>query len=97
MLVPLAVLATGALLAGLIFKGAFVGDGFEAFWKGSGYVLDPVHGGLVTYSSTPSTFVPQVESAGLEVVDLVGGRYPDVQAVWLTPWYYYACRKPLEA
>ena len=68
-----------------------------AFWKGSGYVLDPVHGGLVTYLSTPSTFVPQVESAGLEVVDLVGGRYPDVQALWLTPWHYYACRKPLQA
>jgi SAM-dependent methyltransferase len=59
-----------------------------AFWKGSGYVLDPVHGGLVTYSSTASTFAPQVESAGLEVVDVVGGRYPDVQALWLTPWYY---------
>ena len=66
-----------------------------AFWKGSGYVLDPVHGGLVIYLSTPRTFAPQVELAGLEVVDLVGGRHPDVQAVWLTPWYYYACRKPL--
>jgi hypothetical protein len=31
------------------------------------------------------------------VVDLVGGRYPDVQALWLTPWHYYACRKPLHA
>ena len=68
-----------------------------AFWKGSGYVLDPVHGGLVIYLSTPRTFAPQVESAGLEVVDLVGGRYPDVQALWLTPWYYYVCRKSLQA
>ncbi len=31
----------------------------------------------------------------MEVVDLVGWRYPDVQALWLTPWYYYACRKQL--
>jgi SAM-dependent methyltransferase len=68
-----------------------------AFWKGSGYVLDPVHGGLVIYLSTPRTFASQVESAGLEVVDLVGGHYPDVQALWLTPWYYYACRKSLQA
>ena len=42
-------------------------------------------------------FAPQIEAVGLEVVDLVGGRYPDVQAPWLTPWYYYACRKPLQA
>jgi ubiquinone/menaquinone biosynthesis C-methylase UbiE len=67
-----------------------------AFWKGSGYLLDPVHGGLVHYSSTPPTFAPQVESAGLEVVDVLGGRHPEVQAPWLTPWYYYACRKPLQ-
>lgn len=68
-----------------------------AFWKGSGYVLDPVHGGVATYLSTPRTFAPQIEAAGLEVVDVVGGRYPDVQALWLTPWYYYACRKPSQA
>ena len=67
-----------------------------AFWKGSGYVLDPEFGGLAIYLSTPRTFAPQIESVGLEVVDLVGGQYPDVQALWLTPWYYYACRKPLQ-
>jgi SAM-dependent methyltransferase len=66
-----------------------------AFWNGSGYVFDPLHGGLATYTSTPRTFAPQIEAAGLEVVDVVGGRYPDVQALSLTPWHYYACRKPL--
>lgn len=65
-----------------------------AFWNGAGYVLDPVHGGLATYSSTPQTFVPQIEVAGLQVLDIVGGHYPDVEALFLTPWYYYACRKP---
>jgi hypothetical protein len=49
------------------------------------------------YSSTPRIFAPQVESAGVEVVDVVGGRKPDLQALWLTPWHYYACRKPLQA
>ena len=33
MLIPLAVLAFGALFAGLAFKGAFIGHGYEAFWK----------------------------------------------------------------
>jgi SAM-dependent methyltransferase len=67
-----------------------------AFWSGSGYVLDPEFGGLAIYLSTPRTFALQIEAAGLDVVDVVGGRYPDVQAVWLTPWYYYACRKPFQ-
>jgi hypothetical protein len=65
-----------------------------AFWKGSGYLLDPEFGGLAIYVSTPRTFA---HAAGLEVVDVVGGRYPDMQALWLTPWNYYACRKPLQA
>jgi NADH-quinone oxidoreductase subunit L len=35
MLIPLGVLALGALFAGLAFKGVFVGDGYEGFWKAS--------------------------------------------------------------
>jgi SAM-dependent methyltransferase len=68
-----------------------------AFWKGSGYLFDPEFGGFAIYVSTPRTFAPQVQSVGLKVVDLVGLRYPEVQALWLTPWYYYACRKTLQA
>ncbi len=33
MLIPLGVLAIGAIAAGFAFKGAFIGDGYEAFWK----------------------------------------------------------------
>ncbi len=35
MLVPLAVLAVGAVAAGVLFKGSFIGDGYDAFWKGA--------------------------------------------------------------
>jgi len=35
MLIPLAVLAIGALFAGLIFRYYFIGEGFDAFWKGA--------------------------------------------------------------
>ncbi|MBW0004024.1 MAG: NADH-quinone oxidoreductase subunit L [Hyphomicrobiales bacterium] len=35
MLVPLAVLALGALAAGFLFKGVFFGDAAEHFWNGS--------------------------------------------------------------
>jgi len=35
MLVPLAVLAVGALFAGALFSYSFIGHGFEEFWRGS--------------------------------------------------------------
>ncbi len=40
MTLPLAVLALGALLAGLAFAHFFVGSGFEHFWKGSVVALE---------------------------------------------------------
>jgi NADH-quinone oxidoreductase subunit L len=33
MLIPLIVLATGAVLAGVVFKSYFFGDGYDAFWR----------------------------------------------------------------
>ena len=38
MLVPLAVLALGAVLAGVAFRYGFIGGGFENFWKSALYV-----------------------------------------------------------
>jgi NADH-quinone oxidoreductase subunit L len=35
MLVPLYVLAAGALFAGILFAGSFIGEGYEGFWKGA--------------------------------------------------------------
>jgi NADH-quinone oxidoreductase subunit L len=35
MLIPLALLALGAVAAGFAFKGVFIGEGYEGFWKGS--------------------------------------------------------------
>jgi proton-translocating NADH-quinone oxidoreductase, chain L len=50
MLVPLYVLAAGALLAGIVFHGGFVGEGVEEFWKsavalphGEHSVLEAMH------------------------------------------------------
>jgi NADH-quinone oxidoreductase subunit L len=49
MLIPLAVLALGALVAGFIFHGAFVGEGYAEFWKGAlftrpeNHVLEEIH------------------------------------------------------
>jgi NADH-quinone oxidoreductase subunit L len=37
MLIPLIVLSIGALFAGVVFAGPFIGHGYEHFWKGSLY------------------------------------------------------------
>jgi len=39
MLVPLAVLALGALLAGAVFRSTFIGEGYAAFWKTALFTL----------------------------------------------------------
>jgi NADH-quinone oxidoreductase subunit L len=43
MLVPLYILAVGALFAGLIFHDYFIGAGYEAFWRTALYTLPDNH------------------------------------------------------
>jgi NADH-quinone oxidoreductase subunit L len=49
MLIPLVVLATGALIAGIVFHGAFIGEGYQEFWKGAiftrpdNHILEEMH------------------------------------------------------
>ena len=50
MLVPLYLLAVGAVFAGIVFYEYFIGEGYEAFWKASlftlpdNHILHDVHG-----------------------------------------------------
>ncbi|RWK62598.1 NADH-quinone oxidoreductase subunit L [Mesorhizobium sp.] len=43
MLVPLLILAAGSLFAGVIFHGAFIGEGYAEFWKVSLFTLPENH------------------------------------------------------
>ncbi|RVB60342.1 NADH-quinone oxidoreductase subunit L [Mesorhizobium sp. M7A.F.Ca.CA.002.03.2.1] len=43
MLVPLFILAAGALFAGVIFHNAFIGEGYAEFWKASLFTLPDNH------------------------------------------------------
>jgi NADH-quinone oxidoreductase subunit L len=49
MLLPLFVLAAGAILAGFIFHDAFIGEGYQDFWKGAlftrpeNHILEEMH------------------------------------------------------
>lgn len=65
----------------------------SAFAKGEGYILDPVHGGMRHYVSTPQTMEPQLRRVGFEVVECVAGPSQRVHSSWFTPWHYYVCRK----
>lgn len=67
--------------------------GSGVFAAAQGYIHDPVHGGLHTYTSTPLTMVPQLRDAGFEVMEIVGGHYPVVNSLYFTNWHYYACQK----
>lgn len=67
--------------------------GRAAFSKGEGYIHDPVHGGMGHYVSTPATMDPQLRAAGFEVVEIIGGHFPEVTVNYMTPWFYYAACK----
>jgi NADH-quinone oxidoreductase subunit L len=49
MLLPLIVLAIGAVIAGIVFHGAFIGEGYQEFWKGAlftrpdNHILEEMH------------------------------------------------------
>jgi NADH-quinone oxidoreductase subunit L len=56
MLIPLAVLTLGAIFAGFLFKGAFAGDGYAAFWKTSLFTL-PENTIVKDYKKVPAWVV----------------------------------------
>lgn len=64
-----------------------------AYSRGEGYIVDPTHGGLETYVSTPATIAPQLDAAGFELVETVGGHHPARASDIMQSWFYYAARK----
>ena len=98
MIVPLAVLALGSILAGWVAVNAFVGEGMEAFWGDSIRIL-PGHGALAA-----SHHVPLLVKLSPLVLALVGIglawwmyiRKPDIAAIWaakLRPAYLLSFNK----
>jgi SAM-dependent methyltransferase len=65
----------------------------KAYRDGSGYIFDPVHGGLQTHVSTPSSIARDAASAGLEIVEIVGGCYPRRVPDFLNPWNTYVLQR----
>jgi NADH-quinone oxidoreductase subunit L len=74
MLIPLIVLSIGALFAGIIYAGPFIGHGFEEFWKGSLYQAPDNH---ILHEMHDVPFLVRV----LPLIMMAGGA--------LVAWYMY--------
>jgi SAM-dependent methyltransferase len=60
-----------------------------ALRRGEGYVLDPVHGGLVTHAATRRHVIRETTAAGFRHEATWGGNYPYRSRILRTPWWYY--------
>jgi SAM-dependent methyltransferase len=64
-----------------------------AFWKGSGYVVDPgQHDALTVYVCEPKKVAAQVERFGFQVLRTVAGPEQRFSSLAI-PHFYYACRR----
>ena len=61
----------------------------KGFWRGSGYIMDPVHGGLLLHVSSPESIARDCAAAGLRVVEQAGHFHPKRVPAWLNPWTNY--------
>jgi ubiquinone/menaquinone biosynthesis C-methylase UbiE len=65
----------------------------RAFWHGDGYLVDSVHGGLVTHYAVPERVVAELVRFGYRLLRLQGDDYPQVSHPYITDWYYYVFAK----
>ena len=101
MLVPLAVLALGALVAGLAFKEAFIGHGYDAFWKGAlttapdNKILDEMHHvpALVVWSPAVMMLLGLLLAVWFYIRDpqqpaRLAAQHPFLYRFLLNKWYF---------
>lgn len=67
-----------------------------ALWRGEGYVVDPVHGGLLTHLASRRVVQRELTSHGFERVATMSGRYPKRRPPVVVAWYYYVYRRPAD-
>jgi SAM-dependent methyltransferase len=66
----------------------------QAFREGCGYVLDPDHGGLETFVSTPAVIAVELERAGLRLAETINGWHPRSVPRYFTSCYHYIAERP---
>jgi SAM-dependent methyltransferase len=62
----------------------------SAFWKGEGYLLDSVHGGLLTHYSVPESVRAEVQKHQFRLLKILANDYPSEPSKYVTDWFYYA-------
>lgn len=67
------------------------------FWKGRGYMFDPVHGGLLTHVSSRKSIAADCAAAGLDVIETVGAFHPRRVPEWANNWTTYVLGRNLRA
>jgi ubiquinone/menaquinone biosynthesis C-methylase UbiE len=68
----------------------------SAFWKGAGYARDSASANIM-YVATPTLMTKDFGAHGLELVEMVGSRYPHPVSNPFEPWIYYAFTKTQDA
>src|SRR5258708_37343155 len=65
----------------------------RAFWSGDGYMVDPVHGGLLTHYAVPGRVIAELRQHGFRLLRFTGDDYPRYSRAYVTDWYYYVFQK----
>jgi SAM-dependent methyltransferase len=65
----------------------------HAFWRGDGYWMDPVHGGLMTHGAAPEEVTRELSRFGFRLLRVLGNDYPRLSRAYITDWYYYVFSK----
>ena len=66
----------------------------RAFWRGEGYVFDPIHGGMVMHMASRRRVTTEMGDHGFEVLEVVGSNHPLRLPSIVTSWWHYAFRRP---
>jgi ubiquinone/menaquinone biosynthesis C-methylase UbiE len=64
----------------------------RTFYRAQGYIIDPVHGGVLTHVSTPDGVKEEVSTMGFEMIYRVSDTFPRKLPTIFARWYYYVCR-----
>lgn len=101
MLLPLIVLAIGAVVAGIVFHNAFIGEGYQEFWKGAlftrpeNHILEEMHHlpGWVPLLPTVMMALGFVLAYYMYIVDAkqpakLAADHPILYRFLLNKWYF---------
>ena len=65
-----------------------------AFHAGAGYYLDPTHGGIKTYCSTPELIEVDISASGFQLLEVISNLHPQKVPRYFISSYYYVLAKP---